>query len=297
MFYHIKIKTSKGDTEVKLDIDEVAVIENFVKPYCDGVPIFINGKRIATNEIAEFKVSRTTEDSKSIMPSLERRANEVAHMGILWLPTLKSVPDSGDDVTEEFVNKVQDQNKSYPRNTPKGGGKKEEKVFVVHGRNLALRDSMFEFLKSLGLEPMEWEELRSATGKTTPYIGEILDVAFETAQAIIVLLTPDDEARLRKELWKPNEQAYEKNYTFQARPNVLFEAGMAMGREPERTIMIEIGELRPFSDVGGRHTLRMDNSVKSREQLISRLRTAECPVKIDDEKWKTTGDFTLLVNG
>ena len=34
---------------------------------------------------------------------------------------------------------------------------------VVHGRNLAARDAMFAFLRAIGLEPLEWSVLVSAT--------------------------------------------------------------------------------------------------------------------------------------
>ena len=74
------------------------------------------------------------------------------------------------------------------------------RVFVVHGRNLGARDAMFTFLRSLGLHPLEWPGAVAATGKSSPYIGEILDGAFNVAQAVVVLFTPDDEARLRKSL-------------------------------------------------------------------------------------------------
>ncbi|WP_290471296.1 hypothetical protein [Leifsonia sp. 71-9] len=40
-----------------------------------------------------------------------------------------------------------------------------EKVFVVHGRNAAARDSMFTFLRSLGLKPIEWDQAIALTGK------------------------------------------------------------------------------------------------------------------------------------
>mgnify|MGYP000485185991 CR=1 FL=1 len=74
-----------------------------------------------------------------------------------------------------------------------------KKVFVVHGRNLDVRDAMFGFLRTIGLEPIEWSTAISATGSASPYIGQALDAAFEMAQAVVVLLTPDDIAYLRPE--------------------------------------------------------------------------------------------------
>ena len=73
-----------------------------------------------------------------------------------------------------------------------------EPFFVVHGRNEAARKAMFEFLIALDLHPLEWSESVTDTGKASPYIGEILDAAFSRAHAIVVLFTPDDEARLRE---------------------------------------------------------------------------------------------------
>lgn len=73
------------------------------------------------------------------------------------------------------------------------------KVFVVHGRNAAARDAMFGFLRALGLQPIEWSQAVAMTGKGSPYIGEILDVAYDVAQAIVVLMTPDEITYLRRE--------------------------------------------------------------------------------------------------
>ncbi len=44
-------------------------------------------------------------------------------------------------------------------------------VFVVHGRNEALRMSMFDFLRAIGLQPLEWSQSIIATGEATPYVG------------------------------------------------------------------------------------------------------------------------------
>src|SRR5579863_4829733 len=43
-------------------------------------------------------------------------------------------------------------------------------VFVVHGRNEPIRNSMFDYLRALGLNPLEWSELLKATKKGAPYI-------------------------------------------------------------------------------------------------------------------------------
>jgi len=165
-------------------------------------------------------------------------------------------------------------------------------VFVVHGRDQRLRKAIFDFLRALGLKPLEWSEAVSLTGTASPYVGQVLDVAFAHAQAVVVLMTPDDEARLREDLQRGDDPLHERELTGQARPNVLFEAGMALARHPDRTLLIEIGKLRPFSDIGGRHVVRLDNDLHNRQDVANRLRTAGCPVNITGTDWHTTGDFT-----
>jgi hypothetical protein len=46
-------------------------------------------------------------------------------------------------------------------------------VFVVHGRNEALRRSLFEFLRSINLSPMEWTTPVELAGDGSPYIGQV----------------------------------------------------------------------------------------------------------------------------
>jgi hypothetical protein len=157
---------------------------------------------------------------------------------------------------------------------------------------------MFSFLRTIGLDPIEWTEAIKMTGKASPYIGEILDAAFANAQAVVVVMTPDDEAKLRDQYISENDPQYENTLTPQARPNVLFEAGIAFGRHPNRTVLIEVGTLRPFSDIGGRHTIRLDDSMAKRQELAHRLRTAGCKVDTDGTDWHTEGDFEAeAING
>lgn len=151
---------------------------------------------------------------------------------------------------------------------------------------------MFAFIRSIDLTPLEFSEARKLTKKPSPYLGEILDAAFEHAQAVIVLLTPDDQARLRSDLRLQSDEHFERELTGQARPNVLFEAGMAIVNHPEQTILVQIGYVRPFSDVAGRHIVHMNGSTTTRQELASRLEDAGCPVNLRGKDWHTAGDLT-----
>ncbi|WP_239004920.1 MULTISPECIES: TIR domain-containing protein [Myxococcus] len=146
---------------------------------------------------------------------------------------------------------------------------------------------MFAFLRAIGLKPLEWTQALALTKQGAPYIGEILDAAFSEAQAVIALFTGDDEARLREtSLGGPQEAL-----TPQARPNVIFEAGMAMGRCPDRTVFVEIGILRPFSDIAGRHVIRFDGRHQTRHALAKRLRLVGCEVNTVGSDWHEAGEF------
>src|ERR1700733_5886828 len=138
---------------------------------------------------------------------------------------------------------------------------------------------------------MEWEYAVKLTSKTSPYVGEVLDAAFSHAQAVVVLFTPDDVANLRPDLCGTKEPEHETALTPQSRPNVLFEAGMAMAKNADRTILVEIGALRPFSDAGSRHAIRMDNSVEKRKALAMRLQNAGRAVNLNGE-WEKHGDLS-----
>ena len=168
-------------------------------------------------------------------------------------------------------------------------------VFVVHGRNDAAREAMFAFLRSIDLIPLEWNVAREETGKPSPYIGEILQVAFSRVHAVVVLLTPDDEVRLKSQFRTNSDPPHETQLTGQARSNVLFEAGMAMGGQPDRVVLVELGALRTFTDIAGLHIVRMDDSSPMRQEFAQKLRTAGCPADLNGEDWHTAGNFGAAV--
>ena len=178
-----------------------------------------------------------------------------------------------------------------PRARTEPAVERSRKIFVVHGRNAAARFAIFAFLRSIGLAPIEWSQAIAATGKASPYIGEVIDAALASAQAVVVLWTPDEIVSLLPE-YADGDDDPDVRPSFQARPNVMFEAGLAIGRAPDRVVLVELGRVRDFSDVIGRNTVRLSNTVASRQELAIRLRTAGCAVDLSGTDWHTTGDFT-----
>jgi hypothetical protein len=160
------------------------------------------------------------------------------------------------------------------------------KVFVIHGRDLRARDAMFDFLRALNLEPIEWSKATQMTGSASPYTGEILKVAFSQAHAFVALFTGDDEAQLRAGLRGPKE---EPEPSPQPRPNVLFEAGMAFGLHPDRVVLVEVGQLRGMSDLAGRNAVRIPALKQWRLEIANRLQTAKCAVDMTGHDWLERG--------
>lgn len=170
--------------------------------------------------------------------------------------------------------------------------KSPNQVFVVHGRDRVAKDAIFTFLRAVGVKPIEWNSALGMTKKAAPLIGEILDAVFARARAIVVLLTPDDLAQLRSDLLSSSDKPYERTLTGQARPNVLFEAGMAFVTHPGQTVLVQLGTLREFSDVAGRHVVHMTNTFEKRQELATKLKNAGCDVDVSGSDWVNAGDFT-----
>jgi predicted nucleotide-binding protein len=299
MPFHVRVTPKgKGATtdEVRLDLTREQLEDRFLKPYREGRPIVIGGRTISASELERIRISHSEESSEVLLPVVrekQRRSNAITFISDDWY-----VANEGKDVTDEYITGPPGQAIDVRLGKPDEGKSVNEivnpdtrSVFVVHGRNYRARDAMFEFLRSLGLQPLEFAEAIHGVERGSPYIGDILDFAFKKAQAVVVLLTSDDEARLREELLEEYDPPHEKDLTGQARPNVLFEAGMAIGRNDERTVLVQLGDVRPFSDVSGRHVVRLSDRTEKRQDIALRLKNAGCDVNMIGVSWHTAGRF------
>jgi predicted nucleotide-binding protein len=173
-------------------------------------------------------------------------------------------------------------------------GDDRRNVFVIYGRDAPARHAVFDFLRALGLRPLEWEELVKATGKMAPFLSETVRVGLGLATAVVVLLTPEDVVHLHPGLREQGEPTAETEDSMQARPNVLLELGMALDAKPEGTLVLVVGEHRPVTDLGGMSYVRLTGSPECRSRIADRLKVAGCLVNAVGTDWLTAGDFAGL---
>ena len=293
-YYHvrIRIKTEPAVDYVYLDFSREDLEDRVISPYRDGRTLFLGGMIIAPIDLLEILITQTSQDSTQVRKQIEsKNISGIARASIGHSMNWR-IADAGENITDQLiqsrpgvemkdVDAIKDEQPMPDHRT----------VFVVHGRNGVAKNALCDFLRAIDLRPLEWPEAVNATEKSSPYIGEILDSAFSKARATVILFTPDDDARLKESFRKESDPEYESKFMGQARPNVIYEAGMAMGRDPIRTVLVEIGGLRPFTDVAGLHTIRLRNTPECRQELAERLRTAGCQVNNSGTHWLTAGDF------
>ncbi len=280
---------SSGEV-LAVDKDEAWVEARVLARRRQGEPLAIGGRTLSWDEIERLQITVSSVPTSATIPQLEAEdaASPVGVIGgasYAWRAAAR-----GRDVTDDFIDGPAG---SAAERGPAPNRVDARKVMVVYGRDSEARMAMFDFLRALGLQPLEWGKIVEATEKASPYVGEVLDRAFEEASAVVVLFTPDDEAMLREELRSRDEPEYEVELTPQARPNVLFEAGMAFGIHPDRTVMVELGKLRPFSDVYGRHVVRLNGSDGPLRDIARRLKTAGCEVDESGDDWAAAGRFPV----
>jgi predicted nucleotide-binding protein len=165
-----------------------------------------------------------------------------------------------------------------------------KRVFIIHGRNMEARKQMGIFLRAIGLDPINFDDLRASL-KGTPTIADIIIEGMKLAQGVVALFTPDEYATLRPELCGKNDSG-EMVERWQARPNVLFEAGMAFGKDRERVVLVRLGRVSLFTDVGGIHVLSPTNdALGDRNTLRLTLKHMGCAVNLEASDWLHDGDF------
>jgi predicted nucleotide-binding protein len=260
-----------------LNVEEDELRQRLIEPYEKGLPITWSGRTLPAGDFGTIKITHTEQPQH--VPDFEEY----------------EVVKRGRDVTDEWIKGPPGESRAEVIREEVTADRDPKRVMVVHGRNQAARNAMFAFLRSIGLEPIEWEEAVAETGMGSPHNLEAVRSAMDVGQAVVVILTAEDQAGLLPTLAENGEDISLKG---QPRQNVILEAGLAMGLNPDRTILVEIGPIRRASDFEGLNAIRLTNDAPRRGALRTRLRTAGCKVADGGTDWlspETGGDFDTYV--
>src|ERR1039458_891919 len=145
-----------------------------------------------------------------------------------------------------------------PRNT--------KKVFIVHGRDSALKNAVAHLISRIGLEPIILHEQPNRGRTIIEKFFDHSDVGFA-----VVLLSPDDKGGLASE--SPPK------CRFRARQNVIMELGFFLGRlGRERVAAIYDSGVEMPSDYNGVLFLPYDHAGTWQHALAKEIRVAGIPV-------------------
>ncbi|WP_164971970.1 TIR domain-containing protein [Micrococcus luteus] len=176
-----------------------------------------------------------------------------------WRPNVDpGVPTRGMDAMREHA--------LGPVSTP-------PKAFVVHGRDHFAAKAVRAFLRGVHIDILTWDEAKEMCN-ISPTTWEIVQKGVSTADIIIVVLSGDDQARLRPDLAGPSDPSWELSPELQPRQNVLLEAGMALGSAYEKTVLVRTQRLREISDLSGFHWVTMDGTPAARAAFLGQLKKA-----------------------
>ena len=204
------------------------------------------------------------------------------------------------DVTDEFITgppggmpeSSGSERESVDEDSLNGeGSSNQSSVFVVTGRDSTATAAVVAVLRAMGLRVVEWDHAVAKTGLPNPYVGDVLQAGLEMAQVAVIVITPDDVVKLRTDLIRDDDLAEERVPTGQARPNVFYEAGYSDAIGRERTVIVEIGNPKSFSDIAGRHVVKYDGSAAKRNALAERLKLAGVIVDTSGADWLTVGEL------
>jgi hypothetical protein len=164
-------------------------------------------------------------------------------------------------------------------------------VMVIYGHDLEANDALFNWLRAIGLEPREWDQLVTLTRTASPFIGQVLQHAFEDVQAVVAFFTPDEHVRPRHDLQRPPGAS--SDWRLESRPNVHIEAGMALATHPDQTIFVILGPQELPTDLAGRDYIRLDDTAGPLNKLALRLKSAGCEVDLSGTRWLNPRVFPI----
>jgi len=184
-----------------------------------------------------------TKDSKSIEPG-----------------TIKNKVEKGKSIEPGTIKNKVEKGKSIEPGTIKKEAQKsiDNKIFIVHGHNNEVKETVARFLEKLKIKPIILHEQPNKGKTIIEKFEEYANVSYA-----IILLTPDDIGRVASE---------RTEFMKRARQNVIFELGYFIGKlGRNRVSAIYMKDVELPSDFSGILYLSFDEKGAWRQDLVKEL--------------------------
>ncbi|AMD01601.1 TIR domain-containing protein [Halomonas chromatireducens] len=198
---------------------------------------------------------------KDIHSQLPPRHVQSLDLGVGWKTFDKAM-----ELSSEYFKSVEQEIQDYYEDeagTPRASVEESApgNVFIVHGRDQALKEAVARFVAKIGLNPIILHEQTNE--------GRTLIEKFEanaSADFAIALFTPDDVGGLKSDT---------PSLSNRARQNVLFEFGYFLGRLGRRHACALVqGEIELPSDYSGVVFIPVDSAGHWKFELLRELKAA-----------------------
>ncbi len=263
MYYHIAVTNENCKNSEKkshypifdLDITEKESMYEIVRKYNRGEQVRIKKRFVNNLQYPEMMIVQSEETAETFKKNLINEISKKASIPsdyararlYFYQPTVDVImnekKDTDDDITLSIFDRVSKETKTRKESQQKEALTdeavvKNKKVFIVHGHDDLLKESVARLVEKIGLEAVILHE-QPKGGKTI--IGKLEELADRVGYAII-LYTPCDEGR----------EKGSENSKPRARQNVVFEHGLFMGKlGSERVCVLRKGEVEKPSDDQG----------------------------------------------
>ena len=262
MYYHIAVTNENCKNSEKkshypifdLDITEKESMYEIVRKYNRGEQVRIKKRFVNNLQYPEMMIVQSEETAETFKKNLINEISKKASIPsdyararlYFYQPTVDVImnekKDTDDDITLSIFDRVSKETKTRKESQQKEALTdeavvKNKKVFIVHGHDDLLKESVARLVEKIGLEAVILHEQANEGLTIIQKLEKQADVGYA-----IILYTPCDEGRKKgSENSKPR-----------ARQNVVFEHGLFMGKlGSERVCALRKSEVEMPSDAQG----------------------------------------------
>lgn len=235
----VTMKNNKKYSEYNIEKTEKEIIDEYIVPYISNDDFFLGSCYVNKKNIEEILVKETDQKIEGIQGYLQSTVGR----NVIYIYSKENTLRNdccGRNIVSDLIKKalvIERENKADLKEKTLKSTVKNNKVFIVHGHDKEMRETVARFIEKIELEAIILYE-QANSGKTIiEKIEENTDVRYG-----IVLYSPCDHGKSQNEEELKNR----------ARQNVVLEHGYLMGKLGRKNVIaLTKGELELPSDLSG----------------------------------------------